>query len=186
MYTVRRKRTFLFGENRHFQTGVDTRFTLTAYEAGYPVTFIVMFLTAYITGTFALSCKRQAEESAKTARRTQILFDTDQMLTKAKSRREIIHAAAGQAIKLLDRNIVVFEAEDEQMIHPYLFPQSGVDRSDYDAEKELSAARWALALENEKNTREKEAAAVLAESEQLRANLLRTISRAPKRLCKRE
>lgn len=34
----------------------------------------------------------------------------------------------------------------------------------------------ALALENEKNAREKEAAAVLAESEQLRANLLRTIS----------
>ena len=34
----------------------------------------------------------------------------------------------------------------------------------------------ALALENEKNAREKEEAAVLAESEQLRANLLRTIS----------
>ena len=34
----------------------------------------------------------------------------------------------------------------------------------------------ALALENEKNAREKEMAAVLAESEQLRANLLRTIS----------
>ena len=34
----------------------------------------------------------------------------------------------------------------------------------------------ALALENEKNAREKEAAAILAESEQLRANLLRTIS----------
>lgn len=209
------------------------RFSLTAYETGYPVTFIVMFLTAYITGTFALSYKRQAAESAKTARRTQILFDTDQLLTKAKSRQEIIHAA-GQAIKLLDRNIVVFEAEDEHMIHPYLFPQSGVERSDYDAEKELSAVRWALnhnqatgattdhfpdarylylavrvnervygvlgveaavpldaseysilmsilgecalALENERNTREKEAAAVLAESEQLRANLLRTIS----------
>ena len=34
----------------------------------------------------------------------------------------------------------------------------------------------ALTLENEKNIREKEAAAILAESEQLRANLLRTIS----------
>ena len=34
----------------------------------------------------------------------------------------------------------------------------------------------ALALENEKNAREKEAAAVLAKNEQLRANLLRSIS----------
>ena len=35
---------------------------------------------------------------------------------------------------------------------------------------------WAFALENEKSTREKEEAAVLAKNEQLRANLLRAIS----------
>ena len=34
----------------------------------------------------------------------------------------------------------------------------------------------ALALENDKNVREKEEAAILAKNEQLRANLLRTIS----------
>ena len=36
------------------------RFSLTAYGTGYPVTFVVMFLTAFITGSLALRYKEQA------------------------------------------------------------------------------------------------------------------------------
>ena len=213
---------------------ISPRFSL-AYDSGYPVTFIVMFLTAYITGTFALRYKDQAGQSAKIAHRTKILFDTDRILSKANGKEEIIHAAAAQITKLLDRNIVVFENTDGHLSEPHFFQAGNCVPRPYDAEKELTAADWvrknnraagattdtlsdsqylylalrvddrvygvvgieinstaldasehgillsilgeaALALENEKNTREKEAAAVLAESEQLRANLLRTIS----------
>ena len=229
----------------------EPRFSLTAYETGYPVTFIVMFLTAYITGTLAARYKEQAGQSAKIARRTKILFDTDQMLSKAEDRDEIIRTAATQVVELLGRNVIVFENSDEELSPPHLFQPGEFSaatalRADGDSEeiefgtgsdmdRELSAARWALknnqaagagtehfsdsrylyfalrvndrvygvvgieadeepldafehsillsilgecalALENEKNAREKEAAAVLAESEQLRANLLRTIS----------
>ncbi|MDO4343394.1 MAG: sensor histidine kinase KdpD [Eubacteriales bacterium] len=209
------------------------RFSLMAYETGYPVTFVVMFLTAYITGTFALRYKKQAGQSAKIARRTKILFDTDQLLSRADGKDEILHAAAKQIQKLLNRNIVIFENQNGCLSKPCLFYTNA--SGSYDLERERSAAEWtlknnhaagattdtlsdahylylalrinervygvmgieaestpleasehsillsilsetALALENEKNAREKEAAAVLAESEQLRANLLRTIS----------
>ena len=209
------------------------RFSLTAYETGYPVTFVVMFLTAYITGTFAIRYKEQARQSAKIARRTKILFDADQMLSKANGRDEIIHAAAEQIKKLLGRSIVVFDNLEGRLSEPMLFPTE--DAQPYDLENEQDAAAWvllhnhaagattemfpdacyfylairvnervygvigmdasageldasehgillsilgetALALENDRNAREKEAAAILAESEQLRANLLRTIS----------
>lgn len=214
------------------------RFSLTAYETGYPVTFVVMFLTAYITGTLALRYKKQAGQSAKIAYRTKILFDTDQMLSKAANKAEIIQAAAEQIIKLLNRTIVIFEQENGQLLKPHVFSPNTQDTSGILSavgEKEAAAAAWtlhnnhtcgattdtlsdarymylalrvnervygvvgieaennpldapeygillsilgecALALENEKNAREKEAAAILAESEQLRANLLRTIS----------
>ena len=211
------------------------RFSLTAYETGYPVTFVVMFLTAYITGTFAIRYKEQAGQSAKIAYRTKILFDTDQMLSRASGREEIMNAAAQQIVKLLGRNIVVFAAEDGALGEPQLFPAGEQRDTRFDPDRELQTARWvlknnhaagattdtlsdarylylalrvgervygvvgveaqgspldasehgillsilgegALALENEKNAREKEAAAILAESEQLRANLLRTIS----------
>lgn len=211
------------------------RFSLTAYETGYPVTFVVMFLTAYITGTFAIRYKRQAGQSARIAHRTKILFDTDQLLSKAGDKTEIMNAAAQQLRKLLGRNLVIFANEEGNLSAPYLFLSETAPASGYDLEKEREAAEWvlknnhsagattdtlfdarylylalrvkeqvygvvgieaegnppdasehsillsilgecALALENEKNAREKEAAAILAENERLRANLLRTIS----------
>lgn len=211
----------------------EPRFSLTAYKTGYPITFVVMFLTAYITGTFAIRYKEQARESTKIARRTKILFDTDQMLSKAHGRNEIIHVAAEQIMKLLGRSIVIFDNLSGRLSEPILF-HTKTDKT-YDWEKEQKAAEWALknnhaagattelfpeshylylairvnervygvigidasageldaseqdvllsilgetalALENNRNAREKEAAAILAESEQLRANLLRTIS----------
>lgn len=211
------------------------RFTLRAYATGYPVTFVVMFLTAYITGTFAIRYKAQAGQSAMIARRTKILFDTDQLLSKARGKEEIFKAAAEQIEKLLERNIVIFENIDGMLSESYFSQNNSQTPSPYSLEHERIAAEWvlnnnhiagattdihsharymylalrvkdrvygvvgidakdspldasahgillsilgetALALENEQNAREKEAAAVLAESEQLRANLLRTIS----------
>ena len=72
------------------------RFSLSAYETGYPVTFVVMFITAYVSGTFSLRYKEQARQSEKLADTTRILFDTDKLLTAAKGRDAIIKAAAGQ------------------------------------------------------------------------------------------
>lgn len=211
----------------------EPRFSLASYETGYPVTFVIMFLTAYITGTFAIKYKEQARQSAKIAHRTKILFDTDQLLSKAENKEEILRTAGMQIEKLLGRSIVFFDHKDGGLSEPMIFTEKR--KETFDRKKELEVARWvlsnnhaagatterfpdarylylavrvnervygvigidakdgaldasengillsilgeaALALENEKNAREKEAAAVLAESEQLRANLLRTIS----------
>ena len=209
------------------------RFSLAAYDTGYPVTFVVMFLTAYITGTLAVRYKEQARQSEKIAKRTKILFDTDQLLSKAENKLAILQTAGQQINKLLGRSIVIFDHEGGRLSEPILFISD--EQRFYDEETELAVAEWvlqnnhnagattknfpdaqylyfavrvneriygvvgidamagaldaseksillsilgetALALENEKNIREKEAAAILAESEQLRANLLRAIS----------
>ena len=39
---------------------VQPKFTLNAYEAGYPVTFVVMFLTAFISSSLAVQLKQSA------------------------------------------------------------------------------------------------------------------------------
>lgn len=211
------------------------RFSLAAYGTGYPVTFFVMFLTAYITGTFAIRYKEQARKSARIAQRTRILFDTDQLLSKAKGKEEILCAAAQQIRKLLGRSIVMFDAVEGELAEPQFFPLNEKDDSAYSWQQEMDTAKWvlennhaagattktlphaeylylalrvservygvvgieakekpldafehgmllsilgecALALENDKNAREKEEAAILVKGEQLRANLLRTIS----------
>ncbi len=211
------------------------RFSFAAYDTGYPVTFIIMFLTANLSANLAIRYREQARHSARIAHRTKILFDADQRLSRAQNREEIITATAEQLLKLLERDIVFFGRDGENLTAPRMFFAAEGPHPMTDTEREIAAAQWvltnnhaagattdthsdarflylavrlnervygvvgidvggqpleagehgillsilgecALALENEQNAREKEAAAILAESEQLRANLLRTIS----------
>lgn len=196
----------------------DPQFTLRAYNQGYPVTFLIMFLAALLTSSLAVKLKEHAKHSAKAAYRTKVLFDTNQL------------------IKLLGKDIVFYLTEGETLGEPHIFTVSG-DKTDKEitGTKEEAVAEWvlknnkhagattetlssakclylavrvnsrvygvvgiyigdepldafeksillsilgecALSLENEKNAREKEEAAILAKNEQLRANLLRAIS----------
>lgn len=170
------------------------RFSFSAYETGYPVTFVVMFLTAFITATMAAQYKEQAKQSAKVAFRTKIVFDTNQMLTKAKDREKILEITSRQLNKLLQRKIDIIDvqsmSEDLSENAEYHKLQTsdncyGIVRIEK-KEEPLDASEnsilqsilgeCTLALENQKNAKEKEEAAILAQSEQLRANLLRTIS----------
>ena len=212
------------------------KFTLLAYDKGYPVTFLIMFLAAFITGSLAAKLKNHARMAAQAAYRTKVLFDTNQMLQQAKDKDQIVTAAAKQLNKLLKRDIIVYLCEDGRLGRPGLYPASEELPDDrYTSENERAVAEWvlrnnkhagattdtlssakslylairindyvygvagivieaepldafensvllsilgecALALENEKNAREKEEAAILAKNEQLRANLLRAIS----------
>ena len=198
---------------------VQPRYSLAAYESGYPVSFVVMFLTAVITGTLASRLKQTAHQAARTSFRARIISDTDQLLAKAESREEILRVCAEQSAKLLGRGIVLYEVTESGAEARCAIPENGAlpsDGGELLTEKLLrgQAENWcypihvqeklyavlritehdpppelptqntlvsvlgecALALENEKNAREKEAAAVLAENERLRANLLRSIS----------
>ena len=198
---------------------VQPRYSLKAYEPGYPVSFLVMFLTAVIAGTLANQLKQNAHQSARAAFRTKIISDTDQLLAKAKSREEILQICARQSAILLKREVVLYEPNANGFIVRCTVPtdmdqgvnpdklleevyQTGQARNwcypvhvqentyallyiaEQDPPPELESlstlssvlGECALALENEKNAREKKEAAVLAENERVRANLLRSIS----------
>ncbi|MEG1743939.1 MAG: DUF4118 domain-containing protein, partial [Clostridia bacterium] len=40
----------------------EPRFTLNAYDSGYPATFLIMFLSAFLTGTLAVKIKQNAKQ----------------------------------------------------------------------------------------------------------------------------
>lgn len=212
------------------------KFTLLAYEKGYPVTFLIMFIAAFITGSLAAKLKEHARQEAQAAYRTKVLLDTNQLLQRAKNRDEIIRAAANQIVKLLEREVIVYLPEGDELGEPRIFSElSETKNGDCISDKDRQTAAWvfknnrkagagtdifsdarylyfairvnnhvygvvgietvergtdtfetgillsilgecAFAIENEKNSREKEQAAILVKNEQLRANLLRSIS----------
>ncbi len=214
----------------------EPRFSLHAYDSGYPVTFLVMFLASLLTGSLASKLKSHAKRSAQVAWRTKLLLEMNQNLQKARTEEEIISVTAKQLLKIFQRDIIAYRIKEEQLIMPEIFlADSAPSPERYTSEKEREVAQWvmtnnkragsgtenfsdscctylsvrtgkqiygvvgiatsdrpldsfetsillsvlgesALALENQKNLEEKEAAAVLAKNEQLRANLLRSIS----------
>ena len=213
----------------------EPRFSLHAYDSGYPVTFLVMFIASLITGSLAARLKSLAKRSAQVAWRTRLLFETNQSLQKARDQAEILSVTARQLVKIFQRDVVAYGRGEEGLEPPRIFGVDGAAEDRYTSEKEAQVARWvfgnnkragagtetlsdarctylsirtgeqvygvvgiaagdkpldpfessillsvlgecALALENQRNLAEKEAAAVLAKNEQLRANLLRAIS----------
>ena len=214
----------------------EPRLTFHAYEHGYPFTFVIMLTAALITGSLANKLKNHAKQSTQAAFRTKILFDTNQLLQKAKNENEMIKIIASQLMKLLERDIIVYPETDGKMYRAYLFQLDSKENNEaLLSEKEQEVARWvfenkkragattdtlsdakslylairinqkvygvvgihmgnapldsfensvllsilgecSLAIENIRNAKEKEAVALLAQKEQLRANLLRAIS----------
>lgn len=213
----------------------EPRYTFNAYDAGYIATFLVMFIAAFITSSLAVRIKKQAIQSAETAYRTRILFETNQQLGQEQNSQGIISVTCGQLEKLLKRDIIFYEVKNGNLAEPVLFSGQEGEKQDYLAPKEKRVAKWvlennthagaatktfsdadclylsvrvgsevfgvvgiaigkntldsfeksimlsilgecALAMKNDKVSREKAAAALLAKNEQLRANLLRSIS----------
>ncbi len=168
----------------------EPRLSLYAYESGYPVTFAIMLIASVITGTLANRLSENAKQSAQAAYRTRMLFETNQLLQQAREE-DLLSTTASQLEKLLTRAVTVrsdagpapegwkrFPIESGNVVHGILEIQLQ-DRplEPFENSVVLSVlGECALAMESRRNAREKEEAAVMAKNEQLRANLLRTIS----------
>ena len=122
----------------------EPQFTLQAYDQGYPVTFIIMFLAAFLTGSLAIRIKNQAKQAAQSAYRTKVLFDTNQLLQQAKDKNEIVSATSNQLIKLLGKDIVFYLADGEVLDTPHIFSVTEENLESCISENEKAVAGWVL------------------------------------------
>lgn len=167
------------------------RFSLRVYEDGAPMTFLIMIVAALIVGTLTDRLKSQVKQSTRAAYRTNLLFETNQMLQKASTEEEIFQAAQTQLHKLSDRvltvhpvittggkqNSTIYLIKTASKVYGSVVMEGSESLEAFENSVLLSIlGECALALENMRNAREKEEAKLLAENEKLRSNLLRSIS----------
>ena len=100
-------------------------FTMKAYEKGYPATFAIMFVSAFISSTLAIKLKDHAKKSAQSAYRTKILFDTNQLLQRADGESDIIAITAHQLMKLLKRDIIIYPVVNNNIGEANIFLSDG-------------------------------------------------------------
>ena len=167
------------------------KFSLRVHEHGAPLTFLIMIVAALIVGTLTDRLKSQVKQSTQAAYRTNLLFETSQMLQKATSDDKIFQTVRTQVTKLLDRHASVlpgvtassrrkalhYPIKVQDRIYGTVIVEGSEPLEAFENSVLLSIlGECALALENSRNTAEKEEAKLQAESEKLRANLLRSIS----------
>ena len=161
------------------------KYSFHVYEHGAPLTFLIMIVAALIVGTLTDRLKRQVKQSPQAAYRTNLLFETNQMLQRTASEEEIFRVAQNQLRKLLGRELTVCPGEGESAyliktasrVYGSVVMEDGKPLEAFEHSVLLSMlGECALALENMRNAREKEEAKLQAEQEKLRANLLRAIS----------
>ncbi len=100
-------------------------FTMKAYEKGYPATFAIMLISAFISSTLAIKLKDHAKKSAQSAYRTKILFDTNQLLQRTDNESDIIAIAAHQLMKLLKRDIIIYPVVNNNIGEANIFLSDG-------------------------------------------------------------
>ena len=93
--------------------------------------------------TLAIRLKRNAKQSAQTARRVSVVLETDRQLSKAKSEEEILSVLAGQLTQLLKRSLVVYPAADGRLGDPVFYP-AAEDTAPYRMDQERKAVEWAF------------------------------------------
>ncbi|WP_040215115.1 sensor histidine kinase [Clostridium polynesiense] len=124
----------------------DPRFTFNAYGAEYPVTFMIMLISAVITSTLTNRVKSQADISAVNAYRTNILLRISEELQKANSLEQIILTSQNQINKLLNKAIIFYTVKDNSILNTYI--QSSEDgeviKNKYTDRDEKAVVSWVI------------------------------------------
>ena len=120
----------------------EPRMSFQTYAVGYPVTFFIMLISSVLTGALAAKLKTHAKLSAQLAFRTQVLFDTDRLLQKAKGETEILDVACTQLLRLLNRTITAYAVKDGALSEGKLFSGEKEDTEDFLTPEEQQIASW--------------------------------------------
>ena len=120
----------------------EPRMSFQTYAVGYPVTFLIMLISSVLTGALAAKLKIHAKLSAQLAFRTQILFDTDRLMQKAKWETEILGGTCTQLIRLLNRNITAYVVVNGTLSEGKLFSGEKENIEDFLTPEEQTVAKW--------------------------------------------
>jgi Osmosensitive K+ channel histidine kinase len=123
---------------------IEPRYTLGAYGADYPVTFLIMLIASLITSSLTMRVKLQARAAAVNAHRTGVLLETSRKLQRASEFEKIVEKSSQQLSKLLNQPVLFFSVKNGELQKPWIY-NSDPERPlspEYSDEEEYAVAVW--------------------------------------------
>lgn len=121
-------------------------YTFNAIQPGYPITFVIMFLAAFITSTLTVRIKSQVRLSVEREHRTKILYEINKKLLATRGLENIVTLTNEYITKIFDRSVVFYTQEPGKDSEGF-FMESATDP--YTAylrrDEERAVARWVYA-----------------------------------------
>ena len=87
------------------------RFTFHAYGLSAPVIFAFLLVGTMAASSLAIRLKHQAAQAARRSYRTEVLLESSRTLQAAPTLAQCLETAAAQVVKILDRPVVIYEAD---------------------------------------------------------------------------
>ena len=129
------------------------RFTFHAYGLSAPVIFAFLLMGTLAASSLAIRLKRQAAQAARRSYRTEVLLESSRKLQAASTLDGCLETAAAQVVKILDRPVVIYRADDlapSGLAAPRVFDVPGTGGGDAEAAAltapgERAVAAWVAA-----------------------------------------
>ncbi|MEK5215667.1 sensor histidine kinase KdpD [Psychrobacillus sp. FSL H8-0487] len=100
---------------------IEPRFSFEAYHRDYFITFLIMFLSGFITSSLTKKVKEQAIVAVRKSYRMEVLLETNRKLQYAKTVEEIITEGMSQIVKLVDKPVEFFEINNRLIVKSIFF-----------------------------------------------------------------
>lgn len=121
----------------------EPRYSLDAYDSGYPVTFFIMFLSAFITSTLAAKLKSNDRSHVKKAYLNEILLETSLKLQNSQSLESMISDMGLQIKRILNRSVIIYVPIEDVLV-PTVFSDETpeVIHDEFLSSQEVGIATW--------------------------------------------
>lgn len=125
-------------------------FTFNAIQPGYPITFFIMLLVAFITSALTVRVKTQAQLAVERERRTEVLYEINKKLLATRGLKNITTLTNEYITKIFGRSAIIYTRDPGNSSSGAVMQSSeDKDASFLLAEDERAVAHWVFA--NQKN-----------------------------------
>lgn len=122
---------------------MEPHYELDLFQGDYPITFVVMLLTAFITSTMTVQIKSQVEFAQSREQRTEVLYEINKKLLVTRGLENIVGLTNEYIVKIFGHSVIFYTTDPEEGTPGILkLAPKETDASYLRSAKECAVAHW--------------------------------------------